>query len=51
MSKIEVEVVSKGETGLEPPRSEAIGTATRSSGFGKVHRCVYVRSRVLIKVC
>ena len=51
MSKIELEVVSKGEIGLEPPQSEAIGTVTHSSGLRKFHRCVYVRARTLIKVC
>jgi hypothetical protein len=50
MSKIELEAVSKGETGLEPPQGEAIANVTLPSVFIKVHRCVYVRARRLIKV-
>ena len=50
MSKIELEVVSKGDVELEPPQSEAIGTVTRSSALRKFHRCVYVHTRMLIKV-
>jgi hypothetical protein len=49
MSEIELEAVSKGETGFEPPQSDAIGTATRSSMFRKAHRCVYAPAQMSIK--